>query len=212
MTAPLPALLATAVATFVATDLDDLFLLTAWFSDRSYRTRHIAVGQFLGIAALIAISVLLGLIGLFVPSPITGILGVVPAGIGIWRLTRDRTADHDHAGSAAKSVFAVAGVTIGLIQLAWRFLRFQKDSALAQWYRGRTEDTAGKRKRTMIVALARKLLIALWRLVTIGEIPVGVAATGCRLSDLIEQERNNTQFRHLSRIGAEIADHDPRWW
>jgi transposase len=63
----------------------------------------------------------------------------------------------------------------GLIQLAWRFLRFQKDSALAQWHRGRTEEVAGKRKRTMIVALARKLLIALWRLVTIGEIPVGVA-------------------------------------
>jgi transposase len=32
----------------------------------------------------------------------------------------------------------------GLIQLAWRFLRFQKDSALARWYRGRTEDVAGK--------------------------------------------------------------------
>jgi transposase len=68
-----------------------------------------------------------------------------------------------------------ARVRRGLIQLAWRFLRFQKESALAQWYRGRTEDVAGKRKRTMIVALARKLLIALWRLVTIGEIPVGVA-------------------------------------
>ncbi len=68
-----------------------------------------------------------------------------------------------------------ARVRRGLIRLAWRFLRFQKDSALAQWYRGRTEDAAGKRKRTMIVALARKLLIALWRLATIGEIPVGVA-------------------------------------
>src|ERR1700678_641049 len=68
-----------------------------------------------------------------------------------------------------------ARVRRGLIQLASRFLRFQKDSALAQWYRGRTEDVAGKRKRTMIVALARELLIALWRLVTIGEIPVGVA-------------------------------------
>jgi transposase len=68
-----------------------------------------------------------------------------------------------------------ARVRRGLIQLAWRFLRFQKDSALAQWYRGRTEEVAGKRKRTMIVALARKLLIALWRLATFGEIPVGVA-------------------------------------
>ena len=68
-----------------------------------------------------------------------------------------------------------ARVRRGLIQLAWRFLRFQKDSALGQWYRARTEGAAGKRKTTMIVALARKLLIALWRMVTTGEIPAGVA-------------------------------------
>jgi hypothetical protein len=40
-------------------------------------------------------------------------------------------------------------------------LVFQKDSALARWYRTRTEGTSGARKTTMIVALARKLLIAL---------------------------------------------------
>jgi transposase len=56
----------------------------------------------------------------------------------------------------------------GMIQFAWRFLMFQKDSALAQWFRARTENARGTRK-TMIVALARKLLIALWRLVTTGE-------------------------------------------
>jgi transposase len=61
----------------------------------------------------------------------------------------------------------------GMIQLAWRFLRFQKESALAQWYRARTDAAAGSRK-TMIVALARKLLIALWRMTTTGEIPEGV--------------------------------------
>src|SRR5246500_3654382 len=63
-----------------------------------------------------------------------------------------------------------ARVRRGLIQLAWRFLRFQKNSALAQWYR--TEG--GRNRKTMIVALARKLLIALWRLVTTGEVPAGV--------------------------------------
>src|SRR5437879_6784489 len=51
-----------------------------------------------------------------------------------------------------------ARVRRGLIQLAWRFLMFQKDSALAQWYRTRTEGPSGARKTTMIVALARKLL------------------------------------------------------
>jgi transposase len=67
-----------------------------------------------------------------------------------------------------------ARVRRGLIQLAWRFLVFQKESALARWYRSRTEGPSGARKTTMIVALARKLLIALWRLVTTGEVPDGV--------------------------------------
>ena len=67
-----------------------------------------------------------------------------------------------------------ARVRRGMIQLAWRFLMFQKNSALAQWYRTRTADLRGTTRKTMIVALARKLLIALWRLVTTGEVPQGV--------------------------------------
>ena len=66
-----------------------------------------------------------------------------------------------------------ARVRRGMIQLAWRFLMFQKDSTLAQWFRVRTESARGTRK-TMIVALARKLLIALWRLVREGVVPDGV--------------------------------------
>src|SRR5262249_22658177 len=66
-----------------------------------------------------------------------------------------------------------ARVRRGMIQLAWRFLIFQKDSALARWYQTRTASVGEKRK-TMIVALARKLLIALWRLATTGEVPAGV--------------------------------------
>ena len=62
----------------------------------------------------------------------------------------------------------------GLIQLAWRFLRFQPDSALTQWYRRRTTGPAGTRKTTMVAALARKLLIALWRMATTGSVPEGV--------------------------------------
>ena len=66
-----------------------------------------------------------------------------------------------------------ARVRRGMIQLAWRFLLFQKNSALAQWFRARTENARGTRK-PMIVALARKLLIALWRLVREGVVPDGV--------------------------------------
>ena len=53
------------------------------------------------------------------------------------------------------------------------FFLQQKDSALAQWFRARTENARGTRK-PMIVALARKLLIALWRLVRQGVVPDGV--------------------------------------
>jgi transposase len=65
-----------------------------------------------------------------------------------------------------------ARVRRGMIQLAWRFLVHQKDSALAQWYQASV--AAGKRRKTMVVALARKLLIALWRFVTTGDVPQGV--------------------------------------
>ncbi len=67
-----------------------------------------------------------------------------------------------------------ARVRRGMLQLAWRFLMFQKDSALAQWFQARTADHRAGTRKTMIVALARKLLIALWRLMTTGEVPQGV--------------------------------------
>ena len=61
-----------------------------------------------------------------------------------------------------------------MIQLAWRFLMFQKESPLALWYRARTADSRKGTRKTMIVALARKLIIALWRFVTTGEPLEGV--------------------------------------
>jgi transposase len=62
----------------------------------------------------------------------------------------------------------------GMIQLAWRFLRFQGDSTLAKWYHARTQTAPNTRKK-MIVALARKLLIALWRFATTGTVADGIA-------------------------------------
>jgi transposase len=67
-----------------------------------------------------------------------------------------------------------ARVRCGMIQFAWRFLRFQKNSALTQWFHARTADGRGSTRKTMIVALARKLLIALWRLVTTGQVSDGI--------------------------------------
>jgi transposase len=66
-----------------------------------------------------------------------------------------------------------ARVRRGMIQLAWRWLMFQKDSPLTQWYWARTAGAGQAVRKTMIVALARKLLIALWRYVRTGEAPAG---------------------------------------
>lgn len=67
-----------------------------------------------------------------------------------------------------------ARVRRGMIELAWGHLLHQRDSSLSEWYRRRTADARGGARKTMIVALARKLLIALWRLVTTGEAPAGL--------------------------------------
>jgi transposase len=58
-----------------------------------------------------------------------------------------------------------------MIQLAWLWLRYQPGSELAEWFRKRVGTLAGRTRRIAIVALARKLLIALWRYV---EVPAGV--------------------------------------
>jgi len=67
-----------------------------------------------------------------------------------------------------------ARVRRGMVQLAWRWLMFQKGSALATWFAARTAGSRKDVRKTMVVALARKLLIALWRYVTTGEVPAGI--------------------------------------
>ncbi len=55
-----------------------------------------------------------------------------------------------------------------LIELAWLWLRHQPQSALALWFKERVKRNGGRMKKTTIVALARKLLVALWKYVTAG--------------------------------------------
>jgi transposase len=64
-------------------------------------------------------------------------------------------------------------VRAAMVELAWLWLRWQEDSALARWYRGRVGQAKGRIKKIMIVGLARKLLIALWRYATDGVVPEG---------------------------------------
>jgi transposase len=62
-----------------------------------------------------------------------------------------------------------------LVELAWLWLRYQPESALAAWFRHRTQAAGGRMRKVMIVALARKLLVALWRLCREGVVPEGAA-------------------------------------
>jgi transposase len=59
------------------------------------------------------------------------------------------------------------------VELAWLWLQHQPDSALSRWYRQRTANASKRFKRIAIVALARKLMVALWRYLTTGLIPQG---------------------------------------
>jgi transposase len=59
------------------------------------------------------------------------------------------------------------------IELAWLWLIHQPDSALSRWFRERTAGASKRIKRITIVALARKLMVALWRYLTTGLIPEG---------------------------------------
>jgi transposase len=58
-----------------------------------------------------------------------------------------------------------------MVEIAW--LRYQPDSALSRWFRERVGSERGRIRRITIVALARKLLVALWRYTTLGELPEG---------------------------------------
>jgi len=58
-----------------------------------------------------------------------------------------------------------------MVEAAWLWLRHQPDRALSKWFHDRTQGQKGRIRRIMIVALARKLAIALWRYLETGLIP-----------------------------------------
>jgi transposase len=66
-----------------------------------------------------------------------------------------------------------AGFRAHMIQISWRWLQFQPHSRLAQWFNERTNGASGRIRRIMIVALARKIMVALWRYATTGLVPTG---------------------------------------
>ena len=84
-----------------------------------------------------------------------------------------RSGDMNKEQGIAKSGNARLRTT--MIEAAWLWLRHQPASALSQWFQKRVRSDRGRLRRVSIVALARKLLIALWRFTTHGEIPEGAS-------------------------------------
>lgn len=60
-----------------------------------------------------------------------------------------------------------------VVELAWLWLRYQPDSTLSRWFSERLGKAGGRMRKVLIVALARKLLIALWRWAAQGVVPEG---------------------------------------
>ena len=115
-------LLASIIA-FVVTNLDDIFILILFFSDRKFISRNIIAGQFLGISTLIFVSFLGSFIGLVIDLKYVGLLGLVPIYMGLksfvalW--TRGESEEEipinlnsENSGSNLRQVASVASVTV----------------------------------------------------------------------------------------------------
>ncbi len=76
----------TAVAVFIATNLDDLFVLMIFFSNKEFKTKQIILGQYIGVMALIAISALSYFLQLVIPLTWIRLLGILPIIIGLKKL------------------------------------------------------------------------------------------------------------------------------
>ena len=102
-----------AIVAFVATNIDDIFVLTLFFAQKNLRRWHVVAGQYLGLAALIAISLAGYFARLIIPKSWIGLLGLAPIVIGIKKLfdwKRGIEADTEKL-SGRGSVLTVAAVT-----------------------------------------------------------------------------------------------------
>jgi cadmium resistance protein CadD (predicted permease) len=95
---------------FVSTNIDDLFLLVGYFSDRSFSRDLIFAGQILGMAAIVAISLVAAFVAFAISPAHVGLLGLAPIIIGIGKLLRlGKTEDGQ---PTAAGILQVATVTV----------------------------------------------------------------------------------------------------
>jgi cadmium resistance protein CadD (predicted permease) len=109
----------TSILAFASTNIDDLFILTLFFGNKSFKSAEIFAGQILGISSLIAISLVGSLAGLVVDPAYIGLLGLVPIYLGLkaaWSLFKNEPGvelgDKLNKTEGRANVLTVAGVTI----------------------------------------------------------------------------------------------------
>jgi len=112
-------ILLTSIIAFTSTNLDDIFILTLFYGTKRFKEREIVAGQFLGIATLIAISLIGSLVGLLIDQSYIGLLGLIPiylGGKGIWALLKNKEnndeGDDVYKDERKNKSLTVAGVTI----------------------------------------------------------------------------------------------------
>ena len=140
------------IIAFASTNIDDVFLLSAFFADPHLRARSVVVGQFAGIGTLVAVSALAALAAIAVPERWIVLLGLVPLALGVrklWLLGRSGAPDGDGAeasrlqdrerrleGRALSQTLAVMAVTVanGGDNLSVYIPLFAKDRNLIPLY------------------------------------------------------------------------------
>jgi cadmium resistance protein CadD (predicted permease) len=75
-----------AFVVFVSTNIDDILLLTAFFSDRKLRVKAIVMGQYIGIGILVIVSVITAFLALAIPQSLLAFLGILPIALGCYKL------------------------------------------------------------------------------------------------------------------------------
>ena len=107
------AILATVI--FASTNIDDAFVLLAFFANPRVNNTHVVVGQYLGIAAIVLAALACSAISLALPAREVGLLGIVPIVIGVvqlWSAWRGRGDAQDEVTEQAGSVTAISTVTV----------------------------------------------------------------------------------------------------
>ena len=115
---PLLSTIPLCIAAFVATNVDDLFLITLFFSNPRFRTAPIVVGELAGIFALSVLSLTGYLASFAVPLPWIGLLGFLPIFIGLKHLRKPKPSDETDPLPKTRSSFFSIALSVTLMTVA----------------------------------------------------------------------------------------------